>query len=566
MASRSSGARSASRKAREFYEREKRRPEPVGTGPPPGGRWVPRPAVAHHPWPTRCATCCRHSPVLYGGLGRHQVERLSVMRTACKRTWEHYARDRTLPLDFDSFFQEVLAQFDTQGDEFAPQRVRDELIGQMSELLGIGYDVLALDLTGSESRHRALVSDPTPPAAPPALPSPTTGTPPPPGVASSIAKACSGGRSSTRQPSGVRAHLGRIRPETTTESPRPHQAICFSSTSSRRHRRPNGCSRSSAWLPTSWAMRCRPTSRRRAAVHPGASRRALSDLRRLVHRRRPGRPIGCASTSRSSRARSPGRQPGRVHRGSLRWHRLRLLRARHAPSPLGRAVLALLITLTGQPTAEAGVDGAARRRLASTAARPGSHHGDCTRRLSDTALVKLFRLLRLARRLLDLEAGTTAPGRERGGRMSTSHPLNQAVIAQALYDLRNGQLRRCKAMGFGEAELDALKHPALISVLANASVSWCSVTVNREVLQRLLNQVQDVGRKSPRSIACCGWGQHGDGQPLLWPDPSGSRLRRGDPRPAQAQGAPPRPGRDPGHRTLAAMESRDQQQERRSGG
>ena len=76
-------------------------------------------------------------------------------------------------------FQEVLAQFDTQGDEFAPQRVQDELIGQMSELLGIGYDVLALDLTESESRHRALVSDPTPPAAPPALPSPTAGTPPP---------------------------------------------------------------------------------------------------------------------------------------------------------------------------------------------------------------------------------------------------------------------------------------------------------------------------------------------------------------------------------------------------
>ena len=41
--------------------------------------------------------------------------------------------------------------------------------------------------------------------------------------------------------------------------------------------------------------------------------------------------------------------------------------------------------------------------------------------------------------------------------MSAPHPLNQAVIAQALYDLRNGQLRRCKAMGFGEAELDALK-------------------------------------------------------------------------------------------------------------
>src|SRR5574337_1648455 len=79
--------------------------------------------------------------------------------------------------------------------------------------------------------------------------------------------------------------------------------------------------------------------------------------------------------------------------------------------------------------------------------------------------------------------------------MSTAHPLNQAVSAQALYDLRNGQLRRCKLMGFGEAELDALKHPALISVLANANVSWCSVTVNREVLRRLLQQAQDVEKE-----------------------------------------------------------------------
>ena len=76
--------------------------------------------------------------------------------------------------------------------------------------------------------------------------------------------------------------------------------------------------------------------------------------------------------------------------------------------------------------------------------------------------------------------------------MSTPHPLNQAVIAQALHDLRNGQLRRCKAMGFGEEELDALKHPALVSVLINATVSWCSVSVNREVLRRLLGQVHDV--------------------------------------------------------------------------
>ncbi|SFT71262.1 DUF2857 domain-containing protein [Paraburkholderia aspalathi] len=76
--------------------------------------------------------------------------------------------------------------------------------------------------------------------------------------------------------------------------------------------------------------------------------------------------------------------------------------------------------------------------------------------------------------------------------MSAPHPLNQAVIAQALHDLRNGQLRRCKAMGFGDPELDALKQPAMVSILLNATVSWCSVQVNRDVLQRLLRQVHDV--------------------------------------------------------------------------
>lgn len=76
--------------------------------------------------------------------------------------------------------------------------------------------------------------------------------------------------------------------------------------------------------------------------------------------------------------------------------------------------------------------------------------------------------------------------------MSTSHPLNQAVINQALQDLRNGQLRRCLAMGFAERDLDALKHPELVSMLVHARVPWCTVTVNRDVLQRLLQQVREV--------------------------------------------------------------------------
>jgi len=82
--------------------------------------------------------------------------------------------------------------------------------------------------------------------------------------------------------------------------------------------------------------------------------------------------------------------------------------------------------------------------------------------------------------------------------MSGPHPLNQAVIAQALHDLRNGQLRRAKSMGFEDMDLDALKHPAMASVLANAHVSWCSVVVNRDVLRRLLQHVDDVTEEIAR--------------------------------------------------------------------
>lgn len=76
--------------------------------------------------------------------------------------------------------------------------------------------------------------------------------------------------------------------------------------------------------------------------------------------------------------------------------------------------------------------------------------------------------------------------------MSAPHPLNQAVLTQALHDLRNGQLRRCLSMGFSERELDVLKQPALVALLANARVPWCTVTVNRDMLWRLVSQINNI--------------------------------------------------------------------------
>lgn len=75
--------------------------------------------------------------------------------------------------------------------------------------------------------------------------------------------------------------------------------------------------------------------------------------------------------------------------------------------------------------------------------------------------------------------------------MGSPHPLNQAVIAQVLHDLRNGQLRRAKSMGFEDDDLKALKDPAMVSLLSNAFVNWCSVKVNRDVLRHLLRQVEE---------------------------------------------------------------------------
>ncbi len=79
--------------------------------------------------------------------------------------------------------------------------------------------------------------------------------------------------------------------------------------------------------------------------------------------------------------------------------------------------------------------------------------------------------------------------------MSGPHPLNQAVVAQTLHDLRNGQLRKAKALGFDDQDLDALKQPATASLLANAGVSWCVVWVNRPVFRNLVLQMADVTKE-----------------------------------------------------------------------
>jgi hypothetical protein len=76
--------------------------------------------------------------------------------------------------------------------------------------------------------------------------------------------------------------------------------------------------------------------------------------------------------------------------------------------------------------------------------------------------------------------------------MSMRHPINQAVIAQALHDLETGQLRHARSMGFSPRALEALKHPNLVGVLVNSQVAWCSVRVNPDIVERVLERAGEV--------------------------------------------------------------------------
>lgn len=338
--------------------------------------------------------------VLYGGLGRHQVERLAVMRKACERTWERYGKGRSLTLDFDSFFQEVLSQFDTEGDEFAPQRVQDELIGQMSELLGVDYDVLALDLTELESRQRALASDPTPPAPPPALPQPTTNTRPPAATPASSVSPPSvtpaprqSGTEADEAVAGSPVAVGNlvqehiVSPAPTTERLQSIQRMVADQLGDALP--PDFSSSVLQSIPVQagglypisdvWYIDAGLDTPDRLRIHIAQFAREIAgevQLDACIEERPNGIGFACRASAQ-------------------------------AASPLRRAVLMLLASLAGQSAAEVGIDGG---QFTTDLPKLLHGQGDTTRRLSDTALVKLFRLLRLARRLVDLEADPSAIG------------------------------------------------------------------------------------------------------------------------------------------------------------
>ncbi|MEQ8026618.1 ParB family protein [Xanthomonas sp. WHRI 10200] len=345
--------------------------------------------------------------VLYAGLGRHQVERLSLLRKAAEHAWAQRAAAQAPAMEFADLFQEVLAGFDALPDGFSYERVQDELIGQMAQWLEADYDTLALDIAGVESRQRALLSVPAP------SPKPGDVAPPVPQAAASTGLE-------------TRSATPRATPSAPSESA-PRAASTQAGEPA--------ASASPSDTPDSMVSRVQEH-----VVSPAASTERLQSLQRLVADHH-----GEASPSFADNVvQAIPVQAGGLYPISDVWHidpgldspdRLRVHIAQFAReiaaeggaadrvaatdhglgfacdedaaavAPLAHAMLALLQALEAGYTATAAP--AAPPTLAEAMA-PLLRAHRIAPRLSDSGLVKLFRLLRLARRLAEVEAGADA--------------------------------------------------------------------------------------------------------------------------------------------------------------
>ena len=84
---------------------------------------------------------------LYSGLGKPQIERLIALRSQAERTWNRYP---TAPVAFADFWLETLGNFDADPESFDLEQLQDELLERMSRLLGQSYRMLALELSDTQ--------------------------------------------------------------------------------------------------------------------------------------------------------------------------------------------------------------------------------------------------------------------------------------------------------------------------------------------------------------------------------------------------------------------------------
>ncbi|WP_426139252.1 ParB family protein [Pseudomonas sp. DWP3-1-2] len=99
--------------------------------------------------------------LLFAGMGKPQIERLISLRRSAGKTWQQHTRDTDI--DFSMFFTDILNCFDGKPD-FSFERFQDELIHQMQEPLGKDYNWLKLDMLETKGTDKASPAKELPPA------------------------------------------------------------------------------------------------------------------------------------------------------------------------------------------------------------------------------------------------------------------------------------------------------------------------------------------------------------------------------------------------------------------
>lgn len=107
--------------------------------------------------------------MLYSGLGVDRVSRILSLRKASLNCWKRLYSGEGI--DFEMLFQDTLAIFDSSPDEFIFDRFQDELIDQMKRPLGLRYDQILLEITnGQQEQRRGTLVELPAPAAPLEIP------------------------------------------------------------------------------------------------------------------------------------------------------------------------------------------------------------------------------------------------------------------------------------------------------------------------------------------------------------------------------------------------------------
>lgn len=90
---------------------------------------------------------------LYGGLHYKLARKILTLRQTALHFYSQHLSSHVAINDFDILFEELLSQLDTDPSEFDMEHLQDELVGEIAKVTGCHYDVVALEILHKNSKR-----------------------------------------------------------------------------------------------------------------------------------------------------------------------------------------------------------------------------------------------------------------------------------------------------------------------------------------------------------------------------------------------------------------------------